>query len=152
IQFNLPAGEVLPAAPVGARVMTLADSTHPIKAQPAGAAPVTDPQMQNRGFFFVADASAGLLGPGEAVTGLLEVPGEPLAGVAVPRSAVLHFNGAVWVYVQTGEEGFRRVEIHPGPPLDNALFVQEGLRAGDKLVTVGAQQLLSEELKGQSGE
>jgi hypothetical protein len=37
-------------------------------------------------------------------------------------------------------------------PLPNGWFVTKGLKAQDKVVTVGGQELLSEELKGQGGE
>ena len=77
---------------------------------------------------------------------------KPSTGVAVPRSAVVQFNGVNWVYLQTGEETFRRVELQSGEPVDNGLFIRGGLNSGDKVVTIGAQQLLSEELKGQLGE
>jgi hypothetical protein len=68
--------------------------------------------------------------------------------VAVPRSAVLRFNGATWVYRQTSDETFERLEVALDRPLENGWFVREGLKPGEKLVTVGAQQILSEELKG----
>ncbi len=151
-QLNLSAGESLPAQPVGARVLTLADTARPIEAQVLGPAPTTDPQMQNRGFLVFVAANSARLAPGEAISGFLNFPGEPQVGVAVPLSAVVQFNGERWVYVQAGSDEFRRTELKKETPLENASFVREGLSPGDKIVIVGAQQLLSEELKGQGGE
>ncbi len=152
VQLNLAAGEALSGAPTGARLLTLAAAPTPIPAQLLGPAPLTDPQMQNRGFFLLVKPNTARLAPGDAVSGFLLLPGEPQTGVAVPRAAIVQFNGAKWVYLQTADDKFRRVEIQPAAPLENGAFVQHGLNAGDKVVTVGAQDLLSEELKGQGGE
>lgn len=152
IQLNVSAGEILPGSPTGARVLTLAEPTKPIGAELLGAAPVTDPQMQNRGFVVMVKPNTPQLAPGQSVSGYLTFSGEPQKGAAVPLAAVVQFNGATWVYLQTDDDTFRRVEVKLGPPLDNGLFVREGLSPGDKVVIVGAQQLLSEELKAQGGE
>src|SRR5262249_51184308 len=152
VLVNLAAGEAPPVSPTGARLLTLADQTKPIEAQVLGPAPATDPQMQGKGFLLLVNPNNGRLTPGEAVNGLLSLPGEARNGVAVPREAIVQFNGANWVYLQTSETEFKRVALQSGRPLEDALFVQEGLAAGDKVVTVGAQQLLSEELKGLGGE
>jgi hypothetical protein len=58
----------------------------------------------------------------------------------------------VFVYLQTGDDTFARKEIELDRPTEAGWFVHEGLNPSDKVVTVGAQQLLSEELKGQGGE
>ena len=72
--------------------------------------------------------------------------------MVVPRNAVLRFNGATWVYLQTGGDTFQRTEVALEQPLENGWFVRQGMKAGDKVAVGGAQQLLSEELKGQLGE
>ena len=81
----------------------------------------------------------------------LKLAGDAQTGVLVPRNAVVRFNGAAWIYLQTGEENFSRVEVALGSPLTDGWFVRAGLKSQDKVVIVGAQQLLSEELKGQIG-
>ena len=106
--------------------------------------------MQGRGYLFLVTPNPSRLAPGAAVTGFLSLPGEAQSGVAVPRDAVVRFNGATWVYVQTGEDTFQRTEVALDRPLENGWFVREGLKPQDKVVIVGAQQLLSEELKGQA--
>jgi len=88
--------------------------------------------------------------PRSAVTGFLGLPGEAQSGVRVPREAVVRFNGTTWVYVQTGDDTFQRTEVALDRPLANGWFVRAGLKPQDKVVSAGAQQLLSEELKGQA--
>jgi hypothetical protein len=72
--------------------------------------------------------------------------------VLLPRSAVVRFNGTAWVYVQTAPDTFRRTEVSLAHSLEKGWFVQGSLNLQDKVVTVGAQQLLSEERKGQGEE
>jgi multidrug efflux pump subunit AcrA (membrane-fusion protein) len=125
-----------------------------LEAQFLGLAPNVDPQMQGRGFLFMVGSNAGRLSPGEAVVGYLKVPGEPLAGVIVPRQAVVRTEGSGWVYVldANGAEAFTRTEISLDHPTDAGYFVGKGVGPGDYIVVNGAQDLLSIELKGQGGE
>jgi hypothetical protein len=77
------------------------------------------------------------------------MPGESRQGVAVPRAAVVRFKGAAWVYRQSSDDSFQRLEVSLEAPLKEGWFVSQGLQPQDKLVITGAQQLLSEELKGE---
>ncbi len=152
VQLDVPAGEVLSGSPTGARILTLGDETNTMAAEWVGPAPVVDPQMQGKGFLFLVSSNSLRLVPGATVTGFLTLPGEPRSGVVLPRSAVVRFNGATWIYLQTSDETFQRNEVTLDEPLESGWFVHAGLKPQDKVVTVGGQQLLSEELKGQGGE
>jgi hypothetical protein len=152
VQLDLPAGQPLNGQPTGARLLTLADPSTPIPAQFLGPMPSVDPQMQGRGILFLVESNGSRLMPGASVTGFITLPGEAQTGVAVPRNAIVRFNGAAWVYVQTGDETFQRVQVPLEHPLAEGWFVAGGLKPQDKVVTVAAQQVLSEELKGQGGE
>jgi len=149
VQIDLPAGESVKAMPTGARVLPLAHDSSPLEAQLVGPAPTVDPQLQGRGFLFLVSTNSAALAPGAAVTGLLALPGEAQSGVLVPREAIIRFQGTTWLYRQTGDETFERMEVMLDVPLENGWFVRETLKPDDKVVTVGAQQLMSEELKGQ---
>jgi len=152
VQLNLTADETLSAMPSAARILTLATNNSPVDASFLGPAPAVDPQLQGRGFLFlVTSNSAGLL-PGAAVTGYILLPGETQQGVNLPRAAIVRYKGAAWVYRQTSEDTFERVEVHLAAPLQDGWFVREGLKPNDKVVTAGAQLLLSEELKSAGGE
>jgi hypothetical protein len=149
VQLDVAAGDVLTAAPAKARIFTLSDQNRPILASLIGPAATVDPQMQGKGVLYLVTPNSYQLVPGAAITGYLSLPGEPRSGVLLPRSAIVRFNGATWVYLQAAEEVFQRKEVTLENPLENGWFVSTGLKPQDKVVTIGCQQLLSEELKGQ---
>lgn len=147
IQLNAPAGELVKDTPRAARVFILNDETNSIVATFISPAPAVDPQLQARSFLFLVSSNAQHLAPGTALTGFLDLPGESESGVAVPASAIIRFNGAKWAYVQTGDENFTRTEVASEHPIENGWFVRSGLKPEQKVVTAGAQEILSEELK-----
>jgi hypothetical protein len=150
VQISVSPDQLVKQAPTGARIVTMSDDTKPIEAQFISRAPSVDPQVQGHAFLFLITPNPLRLAPGAAVTGFLETPGEKQTGIAVPRNAIVRFNGTAWVYVQTGDETFERTEAQLDRPLQNAWFVRGGLKPETKVVTTGAQQMLSEELKGEA--
>ena len=151
VRMDLPAGGSLKSEPAGARLVSLDENAAPIDAKFISAAPSVDPQTQAQGFLFLVEANSSRLVPGAAVTGFLKLSGEAQAGVFVPRDAVLRFNGAAWVYIQAGPDDFSRTQVLLDRPVTEGWFEIKGLKPQQHIVTVGAQQLLSEELKGQLG-
>jgi hypothetical protein len=147
VRVDLPLSQSLQDPPTGGRLAALTSPDHPAPAQYLGPAPGADPQMQGQGFLFLQKPNP--LPPGAAVVAWLTVPGETEEGVAVPREALLRHEGEVFVYVQTGPDTFQRKEIELARPVGAGWFVHEALKPQDKVVVVGAQQLLSEELKSQ---
>ena len=147
IQLNLPPDETLKDVPSGARIMTVAAETNPLEAKFLGPAASVDPQVQGQGLLFLLSPNPTHVAPGASVTGFIAVPGEKVPGLELPRDAIIRYNGTAWVYVQTAEEEFRRTEVHLETPLPNGWFIREALKPSDKVVTTGAQQILSEELK-----
>ena len=149
VRIDLPMGEALSSAPAGARIASL--SGRFTDAGFLGPATSVDPQMQGQGFLFLVASDS--LTPGEAVTGYVGTRGEPLAGVIIPREAVVRAEGTGWIYVlNAGGEGFTRVEIALDHPTEAGWFLPKGAAAPDYVVVAGAQQLLSLELKGQGGD
>jgi hypothetical protein len=113
-------------------------------------AAATDPHIQGISLLYRLKKTFFGLRPGTAVTALLPVPGSSRQGVLIPRSAIVGQGGKSWVYVETSNERFARRAV----PLDLALskgFVAfAGFSAGDRVVVVGAQSLLSEEFKSEN--
>jgi len=149
VEVDLPAGQTIKGQPNGARLSTLDPESPPVAAQFIGPAPAVDPQTQGQGFLFQVAPNTSHLVPGQNLSARLEMPGEPRPGVTVPRSAVVRYKGAVWVYKQSGEDAFQRLEVSLEAPLTEGWFVSQGLQPQDKLVIAGAQALLSEEVKGE---
>lgn len=146
VRLDLPAGEAPPAQPVGARVVSLSGDS--ADAEFLGAAAATDPQTQGRGYFFLVNSNATSLASGAAVTGYLKLPGDALSGVIIPGDAVVRTEGAGWVYVlNSGGHAFTRKTVALDHATETGWFVTNGISAADSIVIVGAQTLLSEELK-----
>jgi hypothetical protein len=149
VRVDLPLGEQLPAAPMGGRIAPLGAPEHLSDAQYVGPAPSTDAQTQSRGVLLLVKIDPPP--PGTAVLAWLAIPGQSQSGVVLPRGAVLRHEGRTFVYLQTAADTFERKAVTLGRPAGDEWFVGEGFKPGDKVVTVGAQELLSEELKGQGG-
>jgi multidrug efflux pump subunit AcrA (membrane-fusion protein) len=84
------------------------------------------------------------------VSASLELGGEALRGVLLPDTALVRYDTRTWVYVQKDATTFARTPVSLGPPLPGGWLITQGLRAADRVVTQGAQVLLSEELKPQT--
>lgn len=150
VRIDLPVGETLKEPPAGARIANLSGAS--ADAAFLERAPSVDQQMQGQGFIFLLKPNSLRLTSGEAVAGYLKIPGEPLAGVIIPREAVVRTEGMGWMYVlnESGER-FTRIEVSLDHPTEAGWFVTKGATASDQVVTTGAQQLLSIELKGVGG-
>ena len=146
VRLDVPAGESVADSPTGAQLI-LPGTAQPVAADFLGRAAATDPQVQGAGFIFVVTNAPPALTPGLAVTGLMRLPGEPKSGVIVPDAAVVRSDGRAWIYVQVADTNFARREIALDHPAAGGWFVANGVAAGDKVVVIGAQTLLSEEHK-----
>jgi hypothetical protein len=149
IRVDLPLGEDQKSTPTGGRVASLAASENPMPVEYLGYAPETDPQLQTRGYLFLMKTNP--LPPGTLVVAWLTIPGASQSGVMVPRDAVLRHEGKTYVYLQTADTLFHRQAISLDRPTTKGWFVSHELKPHDEVVVVGAQQLLSEELKSQGG-
>jgi hypothetical protein len=105
--------------------------------------PRVDPRIQGKSFLYITSAHSGL-SPGMNLVAHLSV-GNPMRGVTVPTSAVVWSEGKAWIYEQTAADHFTRRAIATDMPVEKGFFVSSGLSTGDKVVTQGAQALLSEE-------
>jgi len=148
VRIDLSAGEPVPRRPENARIITLNGQT--AKAHFFGDAPAVDPRWQGHPFLFLVKPATFRVVPGEAVTAFLELPGEPLKGVIVPREAVVRAEGEAWIYrLLPSKDSVKRVPVSLDHAVDAGYFVTKGATVENEVVVVGAQQLLSTELKAQ---
>jgi hypothetical protein len=150
VRIDLPVGETLKAPPTGARIATL--TGQPSEAEFLEPAPSVDPQMQGQGFIFLLKPNSPRLTAGESVVGYLRIPGELLAGVIIPRDAVVRTEGLGWIYVlNAAGDAFTRIEVALDHPTEAGWFVTKGANSNDRVVVNGAHQLLSFEIKSAGG-
>ena len=146
IQLSLPASASLAAAPKSATIRA-ADGNF-VAATLVSATARVDPRFQGSTLFYLAAKDAGALDPGLATTALLPV-GESRTGVIIPKEAVVWWQGRAWIYVQRDVERFARRELPTDSPVPDGWFVADAISADQRIVTKGAQQLLSEEFRAQ---
>jgi RND family efflux transporter MFP subunit len=147
-RVDVPAGEMVAPGLTFASIVPLGNDAKPLTGERVGYAASVDPKTQGQPFVFRVTDTTGALRPGLSVTAYLETPGPARAGAVVPRSAVIWQSGKSWVYVQTDKEKFARREVELEDPASGGWFTRS-LKPGDKVVTRGAQMLLSEEFKSQ---
>ncbi len=148
-RVDIPAGQTIHPRVSAARLLCLGHEDRPLRGETIGLAPATDPKIQGQAFLFRVREAGFAVRPGLVVTAYLPLPGAPQKGVIIPAAAVVRSAGAAWIYVQAGDDKFARKQVFLEHPTESGFFVGKGFAAGDRVVTAGAQTLLSEELKSQ---
>src|SRR5713101_7075835 len=149
VRLSLPPGQSLAQEPTEARITVLGYDTHPLVTRSIWYAPTADPHLQGQGFLLKVEAQGFPLRPGTAVTGNLESPGTAKPGIVVSEAAIVRTGDRAWAYVQIAPTQFERRRLDAAMPSARGWFVTSGFAAGDDVVVIGAQALLSEELKSQ---
>ncbi len=147
-RVELPAGETLSAPPSEAEIVVLGHEDQPVRGKGGGWAPAVDPKTQSQSLIFRVQGGALNLRPGMAVTAHIERPGPTQTGAVVPGRAVVRFGGGAWVYVKTSPTTFQRRRLSLDRRGEGG-WTTLALQGGEEIVVVGAQTLLSEELKSQ---
>lgn len=127
-------------------VVQYPDGTH-VTAQFVSVLPQLDPRLQVPSLLYLIAPHVGLV-PGVNVSVFLPSGGEQ-TGVVVPSSAVVWSQGSAWCYVEGSAGKFERISVGTGRPEAHGWFVTEGIQPGARVVTAGAQTLLSEEFRSQ---
>ncbi|MBI5764814.1 MAG: HlyD family efflux transporter periplasmic adaptor subunit [Planctomycetes bacterium] len=157
-RVELPAGQYIePVAmrlPAGnesqpCRLAILGDEENALAAEFVGVAPDVDLKTRGQGLILRVTPGERTLRPGMAVQAFIPRTTDVRNGVTIPRDAIVRFGGAAWVYVQSTGDGFIRKEAPLNEPTPEGWFVDKGFQPNDRVVTAGAQILLSEELKSQ---
>ena len=148
-RVDLPAGEAADSKISFARIVPVGHEDREVRGERVSLAPTVDPRTLGQGYLFRVTGLGSSLRPGAAITAYLQIAGKPTAGVVIPESSVVRSSGKIWVYRQIADDQFTRVEIDPERSTSRGALVIRGVSAGDRIVTVGAQVLLSEEQKSQ---
>lgn len=146
IRVVLPAGT--PAPDPAPAAMIQGDNGKFVGAQFVSRALRLDPRLQGSVLFFMAPVTKGSLVSGLTTTALLP-HGKPEAGVIVPYEAVVWSQGMPWVYLEKDAQHFVRRMIATDIPAQGGWFVTGKFSPQEKVVSKGAEQLLSEEFRSQ---
>ncbi len=147
LQIALPAGETLTDGIEHIAVSATGNRREQHPAQFMAKAPQTDALTQGESYFFSADHAA--IKAGMRLSAWIPRQQQKTTGVLIPGSALVWHLGQAFVYRQTGEDLFIRRPVTHFIQTHGGYFIQDGLAPGDRLVTTGAQMLLSEEFRGQ---
>lgn len=120
-----------------------------IEGERVAVSAAVDPKAQGTSFLFRLLGSRFGFQPGLAVAAYLAVPGSARAGFVIPQSAIVQVAAKPYVYVQTAPNRFERRPVAVNEPAAGGFFAMSGFSVGDRVVTVGAQTVLSEEFKAQ---
>ncbi len=134
-----------PVAPRAAVIQT--PDGQAVPARYVSAAPEADARIQGVTYLYRSPARPGLV-PGLSLTASV-AGNRTLRGVLVPEAAVVWWQGKAWCYVETAGNRFERREVSTDVPVTRGWLQASGFTAGDKVVTSGAQLLLSQELRSQ---
>jgi hypothetical protein len=109
--------------------------------------PQLDPRLQAPSLLYSVAAHPGLI-PGINLAVFLP-SGPEQNGRLIPSGAVVWWQGKAWCYAEEAPGKFTRRAIATSNPVVNGWFVAEGIDPDARVVTVGAQTLLSEEFRSQ---
>jgi len=113
-----------------------------------GPAPEADPVTRGPALLYRVQAGGSSLRPGAAVAAYLPEAGtSSVGGVEIPAEAVVQWEALAWAYVERAPGRYARVRVATDHPVPGGWRVAQGFRPGDRVVTTGAGQLLSEEFR-----
>lgn len=145
VQVTFPPGEV--AKPPATLSLTT-PGNRLVQARFISPLPQVNPQIQGISFLYLVPDRTGLA-VGMNLVVLVPV-GQRLDGALVPGSAIVWWQGKAWAYVESPANTFTRREVPTDNPVSGGHFVPGStFPPATKLVTAGAQALLSEEFRSQ---
>lgn len=105
--------------------------------RPLSVGRIVDPASRTVDVVYLLNNSSGQLAVGQAVEIRL-FTSDRVKGPAIPESAVVDDAGRPIVFVQVGGEAFARRPVRLGSSEREYIQVMEGVKAGDRVVTKGA--------------
>lgn len=149
-RVDVPVGDQIAPNALRARIVPAGyEEQPPLSADRIAVSGSVDPRAQGVPLLFRLSGTRFGLRPGLAVTAYLAANAAAHSGLVIPQAAIVRMGGKAYVYVQTNSVKFERRLVSLDQPTTGGYAVGAGFSAGDRVVTVGAQSLLSEEFKSQ---
>lgn len=132
-------------ATIPASVSGLSSLSEVVSARPMPAPPTATALSASVDLYYSVDNADSRFRPGERVTVRVPLKGET-ESLVVPRAAVLRdIYGTGWVYVQSGENEFRRERVAVTFTTDDLAVLSLGPEVGTEVVVDGAAELFGTE-------
>lgn len=150
VRLDVSLGDAVSATFAKASVLAPGNHENPVDVSLLGPTPDTDPVLRGPGYFTLWSGNPPPVG--SVLTGWLSDGSKPVAGVIVPRAAVVRHQGRMFAYFEIEGGRLERREMLGAHPTPAGWFVSGGPPPGANAIIQGAGQLLSEELKSSFGE
>lgn len=147
LQITLPSNKHLAETIKTIVVDTTGNRNLAHKADYISATELTESITQGESYYF--QSTDKKIKTGMNITAWIPENDKSDTGVIIPKSALIWNMDQAFVYIKTDEETFHRRIITQYTASNNSYFVANTIESGEKVVTKGAQMLLSEELRGQ---
>lgn len=147
LQITLPSNRQIEGSEQTIYIETSGERSKAQKAELISPAPQTDSNAQGASYFFQTSGNA--IRPGMNLSAWIPEAKQHLSGVIIPKSAVCWSMDQAFVYIKTDQETFSRRPINTYLTTADGYFVEHDLKPDEQIVTVGAQILLSEEMRQQ---
>lgn len=112
-----------------------------------GPAPEADPITREPAWLYRVSGGWKGMRPGANVSAWVADSRSSSRGVLIPSAAVVQWDALAWAYVEREPGRFVRVRVPTEHPVQDGWLASSGFSAGDRVVTRGAGQLLSEEFR-----
>ena len=139
--------EEAPAGPPREIALSRLGQKGRVTADLVGPAADADPVTRRPAYLYRVRAAWSDARPGTAVEGFVRSAGPVVVGVLVPSAGVVQWEGLAWVYVEQAPGKYLRAAVSTDRPVPGGYVESSGLKPGDRVVTQGAEQLLSEEFR-----
>lgn len=147
LQITLPSNKHLAETIKTIVVDTTGNRNLAHKADYISATELTESITQGESYYF--QSTDKKIKTGMNITAWIPENDKSDTGVIIPKSALIWNMDQAFVYIKTDEETFHRRIITQYTASNNGYFVANTIESGEKVVTKGAQMLLSEQLRGQ---
>ncbi len=145
LQVSLPTKHNPAVAPTVIFVEASGERSKAQRASLIARTPQNDPNDQGSNYFY--QTSGQTIRAGMRVSVWMPDDNQQAKGVSIPASALLWSQQQALVYIKVAPALFRQQPINHYTAINGGYFVTEAIKAGEAVVTTGAQMLLSEQLK-----
>lgn len=135
-------------APFAQRVMVDAPDGEQVAARQLSPSPQADPALQGMSYLYLLERAipAGTRTLAHMAT---SAKNRAFTGVVIPDRAIVWYGGQRWSYLRTAPDRYTRRLVSSAAESPDGVIAIQGFHAGEKIVTHGAQLLLSEEQRPQ---